>query len=222
MTVFGGSIPDLTNHFVHFTGRPRTWSDQLPAHAPDSPEARLACIIREGVLRPNRTFGTRGPVVCISELTVPAIGMYLSTGATWRGRYEPWAIVLDRAATVDVGFRPIWNMSPEDLHATSNLPSYLADRRVRYIPGSNEWLHEREWRLCWGDSGNDTTNQPGLTLSGRLSGVITGRPQWNPSEVAKSCEAAIPFRLTVPYPVKRLFWDGTGLVDDGEIDPLPT
>jgi hypothetical protein len=63
----------------------------------------------------------------------------------------PWAVMLNRATAVTSGIGPVC-MGDEALAATETLPDHLADRRVRYVPGAADWLAEREWRMCWGNT----------------------------------------------------------------------
>lgn len=175
---FGAGVhPDLPESLVHFTGRPRGQRESLPKFAASSAEARLIGILQEGLLRGARTFGTTGPVICVSEPSGAAIQVMLSTGANHRGPYEPWAVLVDRAQVISAGFRPVLHMSSDELRATSTLPASLRDRCVRYDPGRVDWLAEREWRLC---SGGEITPSTDLVfvLSGALKGVIVGKKGW--------------------------------------------
>jgi hypothetical protein len=109
---FGAGIhPDLPPSLIHFTGRPRGNGDQPPQFAQGTPEERLIRILQGGCLRASPTFGTVGPVLCLSEPSETALGVLLSTGVTFRGPYAPWAVLIERKTIVDGGFRPVWHMS---------------------------------------------------------------------------------------------------------------
>lgn len=56
------------------------------------------------------------------------------------------------------------------------MPARFRDRRVRYEPGSADWLHEREWRLTFND---DETPDFVLTADA-VAGVIVGEQGWMP------------------------------------------
>jgi hypothetical protein len=230
---FGAGVhPDLPTSFVHFTGRPRGPKDEPPPFAPTDPEQRLVRILQEGYLRAAPTWGTRGPVLCVSESTSGAIAVMLGSGVTTRGPYAPWALLLDRHAVIERGFRPIWHMSPAQLAATDGLPTMDRDLRIRYEPGEADWLAEREWRRCYGDAPDGGWSAPrGLELTGLLTGVIVGRKGWMPPPLVtiESSTAVGPLMrgsVTVTRTkfadsvdeVPRLWWDDGQLKDDGAFD----
>ncbi len=230
-TLFGAGVhPDLPTSFVHFTGRPRATNDKPPAFAPAGPDQRLVRILQEGFLRAAPTFGTRGPVLCVSESTDAAIRVMLNTGVTTRGPYAPWALLLDRAALVGREFRPVWHMSRTEMNATDSLPTIHRDRRVWYEPGRADWLAEREWRRCWGDVPVQDTDPPGLDLAGLLTGVIVERQGWMPPPLVTMRTPPLSFlmysRVTVTSTkfagsvdqVPRLWWNGHELKADGVFD----
>jgi hypothetical protein len=160
-SLFGAGVhPDLPTSFVHFTGRPRGAGDRPPEFAAERAEHRLVQILQQGLLRAAPTWGTAGPVVCVSESTENAIKVMVSSGVTTRGPYEPWALLLDRDALINLGFRPVWHMSERSLQATDHLPALFRDLRVRYQPGVVDWLAEREWRVCWGTHPSTTAEPP--------------------------------------------------------------
>lgn len=82
--------------------------------------------------------------------------------------------MLKRAIAVTFGIGPVWYMSDEAIAATETLPDHLADRRVRYVPGRADWLAEREWRMCWGNTPIAPGNVGVLGLAGLATGVIVG------------------------------------------------
>jgi hypothetical protein len=178
-----GVHPDLPTSFVHFTGRPRGTGDRPPDFAAVDAEQRLVQILQQGLLRAAPTFGTAGPILSVSESTESAIKVMLSNGVTARGPYAPWALLLDRDALIANGFRPVWPMSAAQLQATSQLPAADRDLRVKYEPGTVDWLAEREWRRCWGDAPIGHGHVQGLQLTGLLSGVIVGRRRWMPPPI---------------------------------------
>lgn len=187
--------------------------------AAGTPEQRLVRLLQEGKLRAAHTFGTVGPVLCVSEPSQTALQVMLKTGVTWRGAYAPWAVLLDRVGLINAGFRPVWHMSPDELAATSTMPARLRDRRIRYVPGSIDWLAEREWRQCWGDTPLAHDAVPALDLTGLLVGVIVGQPGWMPPP-ATTTEGSATWRRYASscHTVPRLWWNGERLVDDGVFD----
>jgi hypothetical protein len=219
-STFGAGVhPDLPGSFVHFTGRPRAASDVPPQFASATPERRLVQILQQGILRAALAFGTAGPVLCVSESTTSAIRVMLSTGVTSRGPYAPWALLLDRDALIRRDFRPVWHMSGQELQATSELPASYRDRRIRYEPGVVDWLAEREWRACWGDSPIEDGRVPGLELTGVLNGVIVGRRGWMPPPIT-TFDGPVTWRRYARscHAVPRLWWNGQELVADGEFN----
>ena len=71
---------------------------------------------------------------------------------------------------------------------TDDLPLLIRSRRVRYDPGRSDWLHEREWRICYRP--RDT---PELEFtSGLLVGVIVGKRGWVPPPAVKSVTRTFP------------------------------
>ncbi|MFB6850795.1 hypothetical protein ACFCXS_38990 [Streptomyces sp. NPDC056373] len=64
--------PDLPDHLVHFTSRPRGRDEEVPGFARGSAEERLVNILHSGVLGGNTTFWTDAPVICFSEVTEEA------------------------------------------------------------------------------------------------------------------------------------------------------
>ncbi|WP_331726544.1 hypothetical protein [Streptomyces sp. NBC_00280] len=170
-----GTHPDLPTTLVHFTGRPRRAEDPPPAFARGSAEDRMVRILHSGVLRGNTDYWADLPVVCFSEATEAARRVILRDGVQ-RGLYQPWGLVFDREALIDAGARPVLYLSDEEMKLTRSLPPNLRNRRVRYEPGRSDWLHEREWRLCFAE---DET--PELAVTRRVVvGVIVGRRGWLP------------------------------------------
>jgi hypothetical protein len=180
--------PDLPDTLVHFTGRPRG-RGAPPDFAVGTPEQRLVNILHSGALRGARDFWADAPVICFSELTEDARRVMLRDGAGARGPYAPWGLMLDRQQLIAAGARPVLYLSGLEMSQTSDLPRALRNRRVRYDPGESDWLHEREWRLCF-EAGDEPvlpiTPQP-VVQAGALSftpylvvGVIVGTSGWTP------------------------------------------
>ncbi|MFI9616792.1 hypothetical protein ACIHCM_34800 [Streptomyces sp. NPDC052023] len=172
--------PDLPDHLVHFTGRPRGQDEEVPDFAQGSPEERLVNILHNGVLRGNTTFWTDAPVICFSEVTEEARRAMLRHGVH-RGPYPPWGLVLDRQQLIATGARPALYVSrTEQAHMKAELPRRTYNRCVVYEPdaarGRSDWLFEREWRLCYGPAQTaELTITPAL-----VAGVIVGRRGWMP------------------------------------------
>ncbi|WP_318199174.1 hypothetical protein [Streptomyces sp. SCL15-4] len=168
--------PDLPDTLVHFTGRPRGQHDVPPDFARGTAEERLVSILHSGVLRGAPDFWADAPVLCFSEVTEAARRAMLRDGVGGRGPYAPWGVVLDRQKLIRVGTRPVLYLSSEEMTETRHLPRRIRNRRVRYDPGSSDWLHEREWRLCFEDG-----ETPELPVTRDLVvGVIVGIPGWMP------------------------------------------
>ncbi|MEV7641356.1 hypothetical protein AB0O32_15570 [Streptomyces rubiginosohelvolus] len=169
--------PDLPDTLVHFTGRPRGQRDVPPDFARGTAEERMVSILHSGVLRGAPDFWAEAPVVCFSEVTETARRVMLRDGVGGRGPYEPWGVVLDRAQLISAGARPVLYLSKGEMDQTKTLPPRLRNRRVRYDPGSSDWLHEREWRLCF-----EPEQTPELAITPQLVvGVIVGRQGWMPA-----------------------------------------
>lgn len=173
-----------------------------------------------GAIYATRVWRARGPVVCLSEASPIALVALFATGVTYRGPYMPWAVMLDRATAVTAGVRPVWYMGDDALAATESLPPHLADRRVRYVPGVADWLAEREWRLCWGDTPITAGNVAALTLTGLATGVIVGAQGWLPPP-RKVTHGPHAGQLIYAWPVhglSRWWWNGQQIVPDGRLD----
>ena len=217
-----GTHPDLPDMLVHFTGRPRT--GEPPPFASGTPEQRLVRILRSGELLASTTYGTTGPVACFSELSDAALQVLLTTGFTTRGPYLPWGILVYRERLLDAGAGPVWYMSNAELSATSDLPSAMKDRRVRFEPGHSDWLHEREWRLCWGV---EEPTPARLPLADLLAGVVVGTQGWEaaPSvrtEAIRTTRGVGTKTFTrfagITDRLPRFWWDDSTLREDGHFD----
>lgn len=221
LTQGAGIHPDLPETLVHFTGRPRVRADDLPPHfGQGPPDDRLARIAHAGAIYAARVWGTRGPVVCMSEASPAALVTLFSTGVTYRGPYAPWAVILNRATAVTSGIGPVWYMGDDAMAATETLPAHLADRRVRYVPGRADWLAEREWRLCWGDTPIAPGSIAALGLPGLATGVIVGSSGWLPPP-RPFIDGPQAGQLAYAWPVHglaRWWWNGQALAFDGTID----
>ncbi|MEU4655120.1 hypothetical protein AB0G32_14470 [Streptomyces sp. NPDC023723] len=168
--------PDLPDTLVHFTGRPRRQGDEPPNFARGTAEDRMVSILHGGVLRGAPDFWADAPVLCFSEATAAARRAMLRDGVGGRGPYAPWGVVLDRQKLIQDGARPVLYLSKEEMDQTRHLPRRMRNRRVRYDPGSSDWLHEREWRLCFEEG-----ETPELPVTRDLVvGVIVGTSGWMP------------------------------------------
>ena len=156
-STFGAGIhTDLPDTLVHLTGRPRVRADDLPAgFAQGGPDDRLAGIAHAGAIAATRVWRARGPVVCLSEASPAALMALFSTGVTYRGPYSPWTVMIDRAAAVAAGVRPVWHMGDDALAATESLPflyhQYLQHSRRTAFVGFflgydfDNWLKGLPW-----------------------------------------------------------------------------
>ncbi|MFF9100029.1 hypothetical protein ACF1AU_05475 [Streptomyces rubrogriseus] len=168
--------PDLPDTLVHFAGRPRRQGEEPPDFACGTAEDRMVSILHSGVLRGARDYWADAPVLCVSEVTETARRAMLRDGVGGRGPYEPWGVVLDRQKLIQAGARPVLYLSKEEMDQTEMLPRRLRNRRVRYDPGYSDWLHEREWRLCFEEG-----QIPEVAVTRELVvGVIVGTPNWLP------------------------------------------
>ncbi|MFF9221484.1 hypothetical protein [Streptomyces viridosporus] len=168
--------PDLPDTLVHFTGRPRGPRDAPPDFARGTAEERMVSILHGGVLRGAPDFWADAPVLCFSEATAAARRVMLRDGVGGRGPYAPWGVVLDRQKLIQAGARPVLYLSKEEMDQTETLPRRLRNRRVRYDPGYSDWLHEREWWLCFKEG--ETPELP--VTRDPVVGVIVGRQGWMP------------------------------------------
>lgn len=170
--------PDLPDTLVHFTGRPRGRKERRD-FPPTTPEQRLASILHRGALRGAPDFWSDAPVICCSEATKEARRAMLRDGVG-RGRYAPWGLVLDRRQLECAGARPALPVSREELNQMkAALPPRTYNRCVVYEPnparGRSDWLHEREWRICFEDGDSMLPVTPQLVV-----GVIVGTQGWMP------------------------------------------
>lgn len=196
--------PDNPDWLVHFTGRAAavrrfdetTLSGQQAARAyrAAAPEQRLHDIFASGGIKGFSTYGTADyPVVCFSELTREAIRVQMTTGFVLGRRppWAPWALVMRKQQLIRDGVRPVLYMSSDELrHLGPDTPPSLWTRCVRSVPGSrsDDWSHEREWRLCTDTIPPATAAPFGLPLNGRVLAVIVGRPGWVPRDVHDSLD----------------------------------
>jgi hypothetical protein len=168
--------PDLPDTLVHFTGRPRAQHDLPPDFARGTAEERMVNILHSGVLRGARDYWADAPVLCFSEATETARRAMLRDGVSGRGPYAPWGVVLNRQSLIQAGARPVLYLSSEEMKQTRHLPAPLRNRRVCYDPGRSDWLHEREWRMCFEEG-----ETPELPITRELVvGVIVGTSGWMP------------------------------------------
>jgi hypothetical protein len=215
--------PDIPDWLVHFTGRPESfppvfnlgtvegWTARS-RHADEQrvlAQQRLDGIFTIGGILARQGHGTVGPVVCFSELTFQAIQVQLATGFVGgrKPAYEPWGLVLHKGPLLAMGVRPVLYLSQEERDLLSSAPASLRDRMVRSVPGdpANDWTHEREWRLTFGDATPQNNIPWGVPLApATVRAVIVGVQGWQPAR---------------PYasfgPIARWLWTGSGLFDDG-------
>lgn len=126
--------PDLPDTLVHFTGRPRADTEDVPEFAQGSAEERLVSILHSGVLRGNTTFGTDAPVICFGEATEEARRVMLRQGVR-RGPYPPWGLVLHRERLIAAGARPALYVSRAERDLMKEeLQRRTYNRRVVYEP----------------------------------------------------------------------------------------
>ncbi|MFH9800460.1 hypothetical protein [Streptomyces virginiae] len=214
--------PDLPDTLVHFTGRPRR--DAPPGFALGTPEERLLSILHSGALRGAKDYWSDAPVLCFSELTEDARRVMLRDGAGPRGPYAPWGLVLDRQRLIAAGARPVLYLSGQEMSETHQLPTRLRNRRVRYDPGASDWLHEREWRVCFEDGDEPVlplTPQP-VIVGGVLSftphlvvGVIVGTQGWTPPPRNVSPEETTSTFVTRMQNAQRVMKERPDLLPSG-------
>ncbi|MFF5924209.1 hypothetical protein ACFY8C_38675 [Streptomyces flavochromogenes] len=219
--------PDLPDTLVHFTGRPRG-KDELREFPPTTPEQRLVSILHRGTLRGRDTFGTDAPVLCFSEVTEEARRAMLRDGVG-RGRYEPWGLVLHRQQLIAAGARPVLYVSREERdQMKAALPRQTYNRCVAYEPAPaqgtrSDWLHEREWRICFEEG-----DPPVLPITPQLvAGVIVRTPGWTPPPLPQNpglpqaggpvYSPGMSFAWSA-HGLARWYWNGTELVFDGVFD----
>lgn len=198
--------PDETPapRLVHFVARARGGVALPPEVRGLSGEERLASILSSGQLAAFAVSDTAVPVLCMSDISRADLVAAFRSGLNARGRYEPWALVLNRELMFHAGARPVIYA---DQHDAAVIRKALADdsprreamvQRLDPVVYRKDWVHEREWR--WIPAGPD-----GLAVWNYLDAVITGSPGWQPQGVSSRQEAAL---------VKRWWWCGE-LIDDG-------
>jgi len=123
-------------------------------------EERLLQILVDGRIRGFETFGSDGPVTCLTESTKASVSSLLA-----EGRYTPCGVGFTKQFAFDQGGAPALYIRGDEWAAARSLPQPLRSRIVRFWPGSeadpelpsqyipnalsapSEWLHEREWRI---------------------------------------------------------------------------
>ena len=222
MTTFGAGVhPDIPPYLVHFTGRPRADTDPPPAGISPTPEGRLAGIGLTGALIAKPVFGTTGPVVCFSECSPAAMSTLFSTGVTWRGRWDPWAVVFDRDRLIAAGARPVLLLDDGEWTATEAMPMPMRDRRQRYVPGKVDFTAEREWRLSMWAPDWDGRLWPLWWIAPAAVGIVVGVRGWLPAPdwVTSYGQEPPQLRFAAAFNgLQRWWWNGTTLVADGWCD----
>ncbi|MFC6041669.1 hypothetical protein ACFP8W_01145 [Nocardioides hankookensis] len=216
MTVapFGvGQHPDLSEFFIHLTGRPLGDTPPPAAHVGSTAEGRLASILASRRLKASSVYGSP-PVVCLCDVTRKAANVLLANGVTNRGPYDPWGLLLSRQGCIDRGLRPVLYLSAAEERQILNR-AHTSDlmewRIVRYDPPWTDWTHEREWRFGFPQGSND----PGVDISDLIHGVIVGQPGWAPGPSGPTPDD--PHQPRLGRDVKRYAWNGTQIVDDGNL-----
>ncbi|MFD0020613.1 hypothetical protein [Streptomyces sp. NPDC058382] len=160
----------------------------------------------------------RHEVICLGEPSETARRFLCREGIAPRGPYVPWAILLNREALIAADARPVPYLSGEEMDATNDLSATFRARRVRYERGRADWLHEREWRLCFQEG-----RTPDFQLTAAVvAGVIVGEQGWLP--LSNFDEQPMPDQLfsTTPKPsTGSLVGGGTGredLMEDGKFE----
>lgn len=210
--------PAMADKVVHFVGRQRGAS-LLPPHVFGlSTEQRLASILTSGLLFGFQVYRSQlVPVVSLSDLSAAELETAFARGINTRGPVEPWAVVLYRVPTWEVGFRPVIyaDAAHFDEHRAAltqiHGPGWEAlavQTEMRREMTRADWTAEREWRFCFAP---DT--QPVIDIRAGIAAVVVGRSGWVPSEVAHTPASLSP---------ERWLWDSSRrrLVHDGRI-PLP-
>lgn len=209
--------PAMADKVVHFVGR-RRGAQPLPALiAHLSAEQRLVNILQVGQL-----FGFQVPraqsaaAVCLSDLSSAELEAAFDRGLNTRGPVDPWAVVLYRVQTWDLGFRPVvytdWDTIDLQRRALVEMygPGWNAlavPTELRSTSEREDWTSEREWRYCFAPGQTLTT----IGIQHGVAAVIVGRSGWAP-----------PYPVTVPSiatPPQRWLWDPAGrqLVHDGRV-----
>jgi hypothetical protein len=220
-----GIVDDLANTLARAKGAFARASGG-PGAVDSGPEERLVSILITGRLKGAPVFGTSEPVICFSEPSEAARRIMLRDGVvSSRGPYAPWGLLFHRAALIAQGVRPAMYLSTDELAATDHLPTKMRNRRVRYDPGSSDWLHEREWRLCY------TAEEPPelLITPDLVAGVLVGRKGWTPPvltmretvELRPGVTFGQSWSSRAAHGLTRWWWTGEDLVEDGTIDLDP-
>lgn len=199
---------------VHFVGRPRGGVLLPPSLSGLTAEQRLASILASGQLRAFPVPGTdQTPVICASDISPADLDAAFRVGLNVRGRFEPWALVLDRESMWSSGARPVLyadyvqgRVIRKALEEWS--PGHAAlVQRTDLVMYRSDWTHEREWRWI------ARPDRDYLSVWPQLDAVIVGKAGWQPPDVSVHSDASR---------VARWWWTGKELIDDGKVtEPSP-
>lgn len=206
----------MADKVVHFVGRQRGGTSLPQQVFRLGTEQRLANILTTGQLFGFQVYRSQlVPVVCVSDLSAAELESAFSRGLNTRGPVEPWAVVLDRVPTWEVGFRPVVYADAERFDAHRDAlraihgPGWEALAVRTWMSRDttrDDWTAEREWRYCFLPG----AQQPAVRIRHGIKAVVVGRPGWAPY--------TLPHAPTSPPP-QRWLWDATQgrLVHDGQV-----
>lgn len=209
--------PAMADKVVHFVGRQRG-TQLLPAQVrPMGTEGRFTNILQTKTLRGFWVARAQdGLAVCLSDLSSAELEAAFHRGLNTRGAVEPWALVLYRVPTWELGFRPVmyveWDKLSVQRRALLEMygPGWgglAVPTEMRSTADREDWTSEREWRYCFPPH----LVGAGVGIEHGVAAVIVGRSGWVP-----------PYRATWPpvtLPPMRWLWDPDGrrLVHDGRV-----
>ncbi|MDO8149163.1 hypothetical protein Q6350_12055 [Isoptericola sp. b515] len=209
---------------THFVGRPRgpgAGGQAPPAVQALPAEQMLSNIVLGALIRGFYVSGSgNSRVVCASDISPAELRWAFHQGLNTRGRYEPWAVVLDRTAMWQAGMRPVLyvedEMENQFRQSTGEIrgPEWaaLVVRTSLGQTGRSDWTHEREWRYCFqGDSTN-----PSLDIRTAVKAVVTGTRGWKPNRTSVF-DPEVNLTYSPNYSFERWFWNGSRLVKDGTV-----
>jgi len=207
--------PAMADRVVHFVGRQRGGKTLPQQVFTLDTQERLANILRSGKLFGFQVYGSGTvPVVSLSDLSAAELEAAFARGLNLRGPVEPWAVVLNRVPSWDVGFRPVVYADAarfaEHRAALASVhgPGWeaLAVRtEMRTGMSRHDWTAEREWRYCFAPGVT-----PAIGIQNGVAAVVVGESGWVPY--------ALP-HTPAAMPPQRWLWDANQgrLVHDGRV-----
>jgi hypothetical protein len=213
----GYSDPAMADLVVHFVGRQRGRQPVPTQVGHLTAEQRLV-----NILQMRQLYGFPVPrsqsiaTVCLSDLSSAELEAAFARGLNSRGAVEPWAVVLHRVPTWELGFRPVVyaDWARIEAHRKALVDMYGRGWNALAVPTElrrdmtrEDWTSEREWRFCFPPG----TAPAAIGIEHGVAAIIVGRSSWEP-----------PYPVALPpaeMPPQRWLWDPTSrrLIHDGRV-----